>query len=93
MYRWLHSSTHPSHTTFQLLPPHWQLHRYLFCHLAAIQFTHLSLPTDQAGFDQPPSDLDDDEDDYDLEDVSSDVEIDPAELDIPGDDEDEGDSR
>lgn len=36
----------------------------------------------------------DDEDDFDLRDVSSDVEIDPAELDIPSDDDDdeEGDS-
>jgi hypothetical protein len=48
----------------------------------------LMFGTDQAGFDEPPSD-DEDEDDYDLQDVSSDVEIDPAELDIPSDEEDD----
>ena len=44
---------------------------------------------DQQGYDQPPFDDEDDEseDDYDLRDVSSDVEIDPNELDIPSDDE------
>ncbi|KAI0718977.1 hypothetical protein C8T65DRAFT_637625 [Cerioporus squamosus] len=43
---------------------------------------------DQQGFDRPPYDSDDEsEDDYDLRDVSSDVEIDPDELDIPSDDE------
>jgi hypothetical protein len=45
---------------------------------------------DQAGADFPPSD-DEEEDDFDLEDVASDVEVDPAELDVPSDeDEDAG---
>ncbi|KAI0661431.1 hypothetical protein C8Q70DRAFT_971440 [Cubamyces menziesii] len=47
---------------------------------------------DQSPFDQDPygEDEDDmsDEEDYDLEEVSSDVEINPDELDIPSDDED-----
>ena len=46
---------------------------------------------DQSPFDQDPygEDEDDmsDEEDYDLEEVSSDVEINPDELDIPSDDE------
>ena len=49
----------------------------------------ISSIVDQQGYDQPPFDDEDDEseDDYDLRDVSSDVEIDPNELDIPSDDE------
>ncbi|RDX44885.1 hypothetical protein OH76DRAFT_1408682 [Lentinus brumalis] len=43
---------------------------------------------DQQGYDRPPYDSEDEsEDDYDLRDVSSDVEIDPNELDMLSDDE------
>ncbi|OCH86119.1 hypothetical protein OBBRIDRAFT_761840 [Obba rivulosa] len=44
---------------------------------------------DQTPMDQPPydDDMSDDEDDYDLREVSSDVEIDPEEMDIPSDDD------
>ena len=47
----------------------------------------MNISVDQRSPDEDPYDDDESEEDFDLRDVSSDVEIDPAELDVPSDDE------
>ena len=47
----------------------------------------MNISVDQRSPDEDPYDDDESEEDFDLRDVSSGVEIDPAELDVPSDDE------